>query len=356
MERRRSPVWWLLAALVLLGLAALVQRACGTAPAILQLPPPQLPRVMRPAESKRMAERQVLTRPPQAQRHRDPVLSAVSAPGTSAAMVFEANALRNSPVGQLLLDCLGSLDEPDGGPSLALGKLREQGLDPLQDLDRVAFADRNVVVSGDFSRVNWNTLLASTTAEPYGEEGHLHSTHTGAVGAEGPVFGSWGTQLLVMAPSRGAAMAVLDRIEGRSPTGPLLSDNQAYGDMYGVLTGVALSSVFGPPNTPLSAQVQSAARSVELHLDATRDVGLVATVTGDDPGQLQDLGRALGGAIALERSQAVLTGDTMAAELLEYAQVTTAGGKVDVEVAVPFEVLRKLLASCGRKATVDAGR
>jgi hypothetical protein len=308
---------------------------------------------MRPAESKRMAERQVLTRPPDAQRHRDPVLSAVSAPGTSVAVVFEANALRHSPVGKLLLDCLASLDGPDGGSSLALGTLRSQGLDPLQDLDRVAFADRNVVASGDFSRVNWDSLLASTTAEAYGADGQLRSAQPGA---DGPVFATWGAQLVVMAQSRAAAMAVLDRIEGRSPTGPLLSDNQAYGDMYGVLTGAALSTVFGPPNTPLSAQVQSAARSVEFHLDATRDVGLTATVTGDDPVQLQDLGRALGGAIALQRSQAVLRGDTVTAELLEYAQVSARDGQVDLEVAVPFEVLRKLLASCGREAADDAGQ
>jgi hypothetical protein len=311
---------------------------------------------MRPAESARMAVRQVLTRPPQAQRHRDPVLSAVSGPGTKFAVVFEANALRHSPVGQLLLDCLASLDEADGGPSLELGKLREQGLDPLQDLDRVAFAEGDLVASGDFSRVNWATLFSSTTVEPYGDEGQLRSLHTGANGVEEPVFATWGSQLLVMAKSRADAVAVLDRIEGRSPTGPLLSDNQAYGDMYGVVTGTALSSLFGPPTSPLSAQVQSAARSVELHLDATRDVGLVATVTGDDPGQLKDLGRALGGALALQRSQALLTGDAVTAELLEYAQVSPRGSnKVEVEVAVPLEVLRKLLASCGQGAAKDAG-
>jgi len=355
MEQRRSPTWWLLAALLLLGLAALVQRACGSTPEVVPHPPPELPRAMRPAESARMAVRQVLTRPPQAQRHRDPVLSAVSGPGTKFAIVFEANALRHSPVGQLLLDCLASLDSPDGGPSLELGKLRAQGLDPLQDLDRIAFGEGDLVASGDFSRVNWDTLLSSTSVEPYGNEGQLRRLQTGVSRGEVATLAVWGNQLLVMAPSRADAMAVLDRIEGRSPTGPLLSDNQAYGDMYGVVSGTALSSLFGPPTSPLSAQVQSVARSVELHLDATRDVGLVATVTGDDPGQLTDLGRALGGALALQRSQALLTGDTVTAELLEYAQVSPRGNKVEVEVAVPLEVLRKLLASCGQGAAKDAG-
>lgn len=114
-----------------------------------------------------------------------------------------------------------------------------------------------------------------------------------------------------------AAWTSLHRIEGRSPTGPLLSDNQAYGDVDGMLSGAAL----GPADTPLAAQLQATAQSVELHLGATRDVGLVATLRGQDSSPLKDLGRALGGALAAARTKAVLTGDSEAAGLLEYAQV-----------------------------------
>jgi hypothetical protein len=353
MRNRHSSRWWLLAAIVFLGLAGLLLRACGDAPEIAPRPPPELPRAMRPAESNRMTARQVLpARSPQAQHHRDPVLSALSAPDAGIAVVLEANALRYSPVGQLLLNCFAALEKDGGGPS-TLEAVRAQGLDPLRDLDRVAFADENVVLSGDFSRVKWDAMVGS--AEPYGEAGQLHSMGPQASGAEGPVLATWGTQLVMVSPSRAVAIASLDRIEGRSPTAQLLSDNQAYGDMYGVLSGTALGSLLGPPGSPLAVQLGSAASSVEFHLDATHDLGLVATASGDDPAKLQDLGKAFGGAIALSRSEAVLRGDAVTAELLESAQVAPSGATINLEMAIPLEVLRKLLASCGRTPGVDAG-
>jgi hypothetical protein len=170
------------------------------------------------------------------------------------------------------------------------------------------------------------------------------------------VLATWGNQLVLIAPTQEAARATLDRIEGRSPTGQLLGDNQAYGDVYGVLSGAALGQMLGPADSPLAAQFEGAARSVELHLDATRDVELVATVSGDDPAQLGDLGRALGGGLAAARARAVLTGDTSAAELLEYAQVVPGSEKFRLEMAVPFEVLKSMLAFCGGRPQFDAGR
>jgi hypothetical protein len=351
--KRRSAHWWLLAAVVLLGLAGWLMRACGNTPEVASRPPPDLPRAMRPSESNRMTGRQVLPmRSPQAQHHRDPVLSALSAPDAGVAVVFEANALRYSPVGQLLLNCFASLEKDDAGHS-PLDAVRAQGLDPLQDLDRVGFADDNVVLSGDFSRVQWEAMASA--AEPYGAQGQIRTLDAQASGSEGPVLATWGTQLVMVSPSRAVAMATLDRIEGRSPTAQVLSDNQAYGDMYGVVSGAAFGSLFGS-GSPLSAQLQSAASSVEFHLDATHDVGLVATASGDDADKLQDLSKTFGGAIALARSQAVLRGDTVAAELLESAEVQSSGGRtVELEMAVPLEVLRTLLASCGQ-TTGDAGR
>jgi hypothetical protein len=360
MKRRRSPLWWLLAAFVLLALGALVKRACGSTPEIAERPAPELPRAMRPSESQRMTQRQVLPTGLMSQRperHRDPVLSALSAPDAGTALVFEANALRHSPVGQLLLDCLAtsSMEGLDGGVS-PLEEIRALGLDPLQDLDRVALGDDGVVLSGDFSRVRWDTLFGSDGGEPYGSSSQIRSLGALEDGGVTSALAIWGNQLVLIAPTRAAAMATVDRIEGRSPIGQLLSDDQAYGDMYGVVSGAALGQMLGPTDSPVTAQLQSAARSVELHLDATRDVGLVATVTGDNSAQLQDLGKTLGGSIALARARAVMSGDTVAAELLEYAQVTPGSEKLNLEMAVPFEVLQSMLAFCSRGAKGDAGR
>jgi hypothetical protein len=324
--------WWFPLALLLLGLTAL---------ATLPLSP--LPNASRLTTS-RKAQRQAPASPFQPKRSGEPLLRAAAAPGTSVVVLFEVSALRHSLAGQLLLDCLASLDEADDGPSLALGELREQGLDLLQDLDRVAFVDGTVMASGDFSRVNWDTLLSFTTRETYGTDGQLRSSHTGAVGAEVPVFATWGTKLALLAPTRGAARAALDRVEGRSRTEALLSESEAYGDVYGMLRGTALRFLFGPSSPPLSAHLQAAARSVEFHLDATGDLLLVATVRGDDPGRLRALAQALTDALAQQVSEAA---GSRTAEFLERAQVTVRANEVDLEVTIPLDVLRKQLGACG---------
>jgi hypothetical protein len=355
-DRRRRNFLWLLSALVLLALAGLVQRACGTGVPLAERPAPELPRGMRPAETQRMTQREVLQPTltgPKPERRRDPVLRALVAPGAGTAVVFEANALRHSPLGQLLLDCLdASMEDVDGGQS-PLEQIRALGIDPLKDLDRVAFGDDDLVVlSGDFSRAKWDAMPGLDSPEAYGSASQIRGLQGDADG--GQVLATWGNQLAFFAPSREAAIATLDRIEGRSPSGQLLGDDQAYGDMYGVLSGSALQKMFGSDDGPLGAQLRAATRSVELHLDASHDVGLVADMSGDDASQLSDLGKTLGGALAVARAKAVATGDNETAEFLEYAQVVP-GQKLSLELAIPLEAVKKRLAFCGRGPRADAG-
>lgn len=305
-----------------------------------------------------MEQRQTLpvpALPSERGRPRDPVLTALAAPDAGTALVIEANALRNSPVGQLLLDCLAATRPgADGGPS-PLEAIRELGVDPLRDVDRVAVGDDGVVISGDFGRARWDALFAGATPTPYGSQGQLYRLPTGD-GGTGPVVAAWGGQLLVVAQDEASAQATVDRVEGRLPVGQVLRDDQAYGDVYGVLQGERLNTLFGPADGPLGGQVRDAAKSVELHLDASRDVGLVANVRGDDPARLQDLGKALGGALAAARARAVVSGHAEDAELLEYARVVPGQESFSLEMAVPYEVLRARLAFCGREPGADAGR
>jgi hypothetical protein len=344
---------------VLFVLAAVVARGCGAPEEEARRQPPELPRRLRPAEVHRMEQRQTLPatpavaqRPP---RQRDPVLSALAAPEAGTALVFEANALRNSPVGQLLLDCLEAQGSRDGGPG-PLEELRALGIDPLQDVDRVAMGDEGVVVSGNFARVNWDQILGDAgAATRYGSAGQLRSLPGPSDAGSGPVLATWGNQMVIIAPDEAAARASLDRVEGRAEPGQVLRDDQAYGDVYGVVGGGRLSGLFGGSETGLGAQLRDTARSVELHLDATRDVGLVAQVKGDDPSRLQDLGKALGGALVGARAQAIASGDAEAAELFDYARVVPGTENFQLEVAVPLEYLQAKLAFCGRPGKGDAG-
>ena len=354
---RRRPGLWLLAALFLFGIGALVAaRGCGASEEGVRRPAPALPRHLRPAEARRMEQRQVLPPGPMPERARprDPVLSALAVPDAGTAVVFEANALRNSPLGQLLIACLDASRGPDGGAS-ALDSIRELGVDPLQDVDRVAIGDDGVVVSGNFSRARWDQLFAGAIPTAYGTRGQLFALPS-ADGGSGPVVAAWSGQLLAVTPGEAAARATLDRIEGRLPAGQVLRDDQAYGDVYGLLKGERLAALVGPADGPLAGPVLDAAKSVEFHLDATRDVGLVASVSGDDPERLTDLGKALGGALSAARARAAAAGRTDEAQLLEFARVVPGRESFGLEMAVPYEVLQARLAHCGRPPGPDGGR
>jgi hypothetical protein len=200
------------------------------------------------------------------------------------------------------------------------------------------------MASGDFSRVNWDTLLHSTKREAYGADGQLRSFQDRTTGVEVPTVATWGTRLALMAPTRAAAKAALDRVEGRSPTEVLLSESQAYGDLYGVLRGSALGFVFRP-NAPLPARLQSAARSVEFNLDASPELLLKVRVQGDDPSRLRELGQALTEALAQQLSE---TTGSPTAERLEAAQVTVREKQVDLDVTIPLGVLKRQLGACGQ--------
>jgi len=148
---------------------------------------------------------------------------------------------------------------------------------------------------------------------------------------------------------------VLDAVEGRGPAPtPLLTPEQSYGELYGVMSGADLARTLAGSDAWANALVEAASK-VEVHLDARRDVALVADVSGDDARRLEDLGKTLGGALALARAQARATGDDESAELLSFAKVSPArGDALSVEVALPLEVVAKRLAFC--RGAADAGR
>jgi hypothetical protein len=78
-------------------------------------------------------------------------------------------------------------------------------------------------------------------------------------------------------------------------------------------------------------------------------------VSGEDARKLEDLGKSLGGALALARAQARAQGDADAAELLGFAKVSpTHGNALSLEVALPLEAVAKRLAFC--RGDTDAGR
>ncbi len=349
---RRRWLWLLAASLLVIAAAWLVHlpEPAGT----VTRPDVPMPRELRPSERQRMLSR-LIPQPDAGTARpavvRDPVLTALAAGGSGTAMVLEVNALRNSPIGELLLRCLAERE----GRGNALAALQQMGIDPLRDIDRVGITEHGIVVSGDFRRANWEGLLGSATGARYGEGGRVTSVAPRADGGATLVATRWGDSLLHLGDSEEDAHRVLDAIEGRGPAPrPLLTPEQSYGELYGVVTGPDLAQVMGG-SEGWSAALADAASRMELHLDARRDVALVADVAGDDPTKLADLGKTLGGALAVARAQARASGDTETAELLGYARVTpTHGGTISLEVALPLEAVARRLAFC--RGDADAGR
>jgi hypothetical protein len=348
----RRWLWLLAAAMLVIAAAWLVRIPEAGAP--FARPEVEMPRHLRPAERERMLSRLKPVTPdagPRRTEVRDPMLAALSAGSNGSGVVLEVNALRNSPLGELLLQCLAARE----GRGNALEALQRMGIDPLRDVDRVGITEHGIVVSGDFRRADWQGLLGSSTGTPYGDRGQITTVEPRADGGASLVATRWGDSLLHLGESEEDGRKVLDAVDGRgTPPKPLLSPEQSYGELYGVVSGEDVAKTLGGPDAWSSALVEAASK-VEVHLDARRDVALVADVSGDDARKLEDLGKTLGGALALARAEARTKGDADAAELLGFARVAPSHGtSLSLEVALPLEAVAKRLAFC--RGAADAGR
>jgi len=348
---RRHPGWLLLAALLLLASAGLL--------ALVEVPPERpvvqvdFPRRMRGVERRRQLDRRTLPPaagpaspepggPPVAPPGRDPFLAALPATPGQPLVIFEANALRHSRLGELFIRCALARD-----PGYFDEVARQSGLDVLKDVDRVGFAGPTVVVSGTFAQARWERMEAEADAEPYGEAGRLYRDRGRA---PAPVLARWRDQVVVLAPDAAGARRAIDQLEGRAPAPPALDDALAYGEVYGVIPGEAVRRLFPARDQDLAARLAAAASRVELHVDAMQDVAAVVRVEGEDPAALTDLARSLGGVIAAGRLQAQATGDGRLAELLDAARVVPEDGRFSLELAVPAATLERWFGDCAGPA------
>lgn len=354
MKRRRSL--WLPAALLLFLLAAALMWL-GQPPAEPESPAAEVifPRRMERASQARAEARRTLPEQPptakdQPRRPRDPLLAALPTGANKTAVVLEANAIRNSPLGELLLECMGPRNQR------GLDEVRNNlGIDVLEDLDRVAITPEGIVVSGHFAKARWDEALPDALRSSHGEQGRLFERPGGRVmlpdgGSrdEPPLaFGVWNDSVLTMGTPEEVRQS-LDRLEGRGEPGEApLDESQAYGELYGVLGVAQLLELFdGAQDQALRDQLSRAASSVELHADATSDVGVVARFHGEDPGALEDLGKTMGGLLAAARIKALAEGERETARLLEMASVQPRDGSFNLELALPRAFLEEQKEVC----------
>lgn len=342
----------LLLAVLLVGLSALLLSVAeGPRPASARAEV-DFPRWLREPEAERLQARRTLAPVPapaaapeaeeEPPRPRDPFLVALPRDPQKPLVVLEANALRHSRLGELFVECL--LRRPGRDPFEEAR--REAGIDPLKDIDRVAFAQDGMILFGFFDRAQLAALEAESRVTRRGEQGLVYEP----LRATGPAMslGTWRRELIV-AGEPAFVEATLDRLEGRSAGTPaLIPERLTYGEAYGVVPGAALANLFRGEQAELGRRIASAASRIELHADAMRDVAVVANVSGADERAVEELGTALGAAIAVGRIQALAGGSSQVAELLEHARVVRgAGGGFSLELALPVEVLERWFAGCG---------
>jgi hypothetical protein len=284
-------------------------------------------------------------------RPRDPLLAALPRGKGKTAVVIEANALRHSPIGELLLDCLMR----DGGKQLA--EFREKsGVDPLQDLDRMVITDEGLMLSGNFGNAKFQELLGDSVSMDYGQGARVYEpgemTVTRADGGTATrrrdsALGVWNNQLFMVGKTPDDIKAAIDRVEGRGPDEPsVIPEGSTYGEMYGVLSVEQLAKLLPPEQAELAQRLRDVAQNVELHVDASSDVALVAEVRGEDKDKVTDLGKSLGAALSLARMKAQAEGEKEMAQLLDFARVEPEGSSFKLEMAVPLDVIKERLAFC----------
>lgn len=363
-RRRRWP--WLVAAVLLVGVASLLMRVGEGAP------PPRptwdridIPRRARSADWERQEKRQVLPdvlppvvpegQPQPPARPKDPVLAGLGSGFKKGAYVIEANAIRNSPVGQLLIDCITSEDEGEG-----LAQFRTlTGLDPLTDLDRVGVIDDTVIFSGNFKALK-TEVLREGVPTAFGADGMLYSDQK-PDGGVGRYLATWRDQMIITGKDPEALKQALERIEGARPMEPGgLSDQQAYGEIYGLLSPEAIVEFFGDDNAQLGERLTQVSQRVELHVDTSNDLGVAAQVETTNPNDAKEVSKALGAAMSLARLRAQAEGKSEVADLLDMSRVTNEGAGFRFEAGVPLPWLETSLKQCvernkARRAARAAG-
>lgn len=331
---------WLLVAALLLGLAAWLMSRGDKVKRAQRDGEVDFPRY--PKSEERMRNERRKTLPPARPKNdeaqseprvkRDPLIVALPTDKKKSTVVFEIAGLRDSPVGKAWLDCLMQRDGKRG-----LDKFQSEfGLNPLEDIERVAVSSAPLMIMS----VNGSNLKfdkSGFSKRTFGSQGSIYEKPPSK-----EAFATWGDSLVLTGPSVKAVEEAIARLESGEQTDPAIPEWSQYGDIYGSISPHELAEMMGDSQEGLATKVREAVDRVDLHVDASEDVALVADVEGPGEEDVTDLGKSFGAALSLARMKAQSENEDKLAELLDYAAVHPRGNRFSLDVALPFDVLKEL--------------
>jgi hypothetical protein len=210
------------------------------------------------------------------------------------------------------------------------------GINPFEDIERVGVSSsRLTILSMRADKLNLEALGLSKRT--IGTNGAIYEQESNR-----ETFGVWGDSLVLVGPDVKSVEEALARIESKDPATPAISEWSMYGDIYGSISPEELAGMLSESESELAEKVRQAVERIDLHVDASEDVAIVADVEGPRRQDIDDLGKSFGAALALGRVRAQGEDDERLAELLEYAAVRPHENRFSVDVALPFDVLKEM--------------
>jgi hypothetical protein len=354
MDKRRLAM--LAAAAALLVLAALFSRGAdqpSEAARAAQQASEERPKVRYPRDNRRFPPKRVVKAPADQPQPRtaatDPIQNAMAMPNGGAVFV-EVNAIRHSDIVQKLLRCR----EADASQNLDFMR-DELGIDPLEDVDRVALHEDLIAVSGYFDELKLPDEVVRDGA--YGDNAELFTLPNPDEPGETMHLGKMGDGLLVMGENEDDVKAAVDRAEGRGePAQPLPPHMVRGSEVYGRFGGDLVRELLGGAKNP-NPMVQRAAEiitegTVRVLVDDHLSLSLDLETSNEQEGE--DLAKALAGVIAATRAQAESAGEDDVAALLKQARVLPGkGGEFGVDFAVPGDLILEAM-ECGEASPAPA--
>lgn len=331
---------WLLVAVVLLGLASWFMARGDKPKRTPREAEVDFPRYPKDEERIRNERRRTLppARPredaqgPQIIVKRDPLLVALPTDRKKSTMVFEVAGLRDSPVGKVWLDCLMKREGQRG-----LDKVQSEfGINPVEDIERVAVSSAPLMImSVKSDKLKFDQ--GGYSSRNFGGQGVIYQKPPSK-----DVFAMWGGSLMLTGPDVKAVEEAIQRLESDEPTTPAIPEWSQYGDIYGSISPDELADMLRDDQGELAEKLRKAVDRVDVHVDASEDVAIVADVGGKGQEDITDLGKSFGAALSLARIQAQSEDNEKLAELLDYAAVHPRDGRFALDVALPFDLLKEM--------------